>query len=139
MKIHEYQAKELLAAAGAPVPRGVVVSTPDEATRAFEALGGPVVIKAQIHAGGRGKGGFKGSKYLPGDSKEDGPKLGGVKFLTKKEDIGPVAEVYFNYPLVTLQTGAEGQRVAKALVVEAKDKIVKEYYVGMVLDRAAGL
>jgi succinyl-CoA synthetase beta subunit len=129
MKIHEYQAKELLAAAGAPVPRGIVVSTPDEATKAFDTLGGPVVIKAQVHAGGRGKGRFKGSDK----------DFGGVKFLTKREDIGPVAEVYFKYPLVTLQTGEEGQKVGKALVVEAKDKIIKEFYVGMVLDRAVGL
>jgi succinyl-CoA synthetase beta subunit len=129
MKIHEYQAKELLAAAGAPVPRGIVVGTPEEATKAFDTLGGPVVIKAQVHAGGRGKGRFKGSDK----------DFGGVKFLTKREDIAPVAEVYFKYPLVTLQTGEEGQKVSKALVVEAKDKIVKEFYVGMVLDRAVGL
>jgi succinyl-CoA synthetase beta subunit len=114
-----------------------------------------VVIKAQVHAGGRGKGGFKGSGFRPGgadephtiesvkhvfaDVKPDAPKLGGVKFITKKEDIGPVAEVYFKYPLVSIQTGEAGQKVGKALVVEAKEKIVKEYYVGMVLDRAVGL
>ncbi|MFQ3592146.1 MAG: ADP-forming succinate--CoA ligase subunit beta [Gemmataceae bacterium] len=139
MKIHEYQAKELLAAAGAPIPKGIVVRTPEEATQAFDTLGGPVVIKAQIHAGGRGKGGFKGSGFHPGSYEGDGPKLGGVKFIAKREEIAPVAEVYFRYPLVTLQTGEEGQKVSKALVVEAKDKIVKEYYLGMVLDRAVGL
>ena len=155
MKIHEYQAKELLAAAGAPIPKGIVVRTPEEATAAFDALGGPVVIKAQVHAGGRGKGGFAGSGLRPGGADEpetiasvkhvfegvkaDAPKLGGVKFISKKEDIAPVAEVYFKYPLVTIQTGEAGQKVASALVVEAKEKIVKEYYVGMVLDRAVGL
>ena len=61
MKIHEYQAKELLAAAGAAVPRGIVASSAAEAEKAFDQMGGPVVLKAQIHAGGRGKGRFKDS------------------------------------------------------------------------------
>jgi succinyl-CoA synthetase beta subunit len=139
MKIHEYQAKGLLAAAGAAVPRGVVASSPDEAVKAFDALGGPVVLKAQIHAGGRGKGHFLG---------HDDPKLGGVKFLTKKDDVRRVAEVMFKYPLATHQTGPEGQKVSKVLVVQASDRIAKdptdpkrdrEYYVGVVLDRAVGL
>jgi succinyl-CoA synthetase beta subunit len=151
MKIHEYQAKELLAAAGAAVPRGIVVSSPAEAVAAFDKMGGkPVVLKAQVHAGGRGKGGFKGSGYLPGDPKElanifplsgvkaDAEKLGGVKYLTKREDVARVAEVMFKYPLVTKQTGEHGQKVSKALVQEAAD-IAREIYVGMVLDRAAGL
>jgi succinyl-CoA synthetase beta subunit len=129
MKIHEYQAKELLAAAGAAVPRGVVASSPAEAVKAFDQLGSPVVLKAQVHAGGRGKGHFKGS----------GKDFGGVKFLTKREDCAAVAEVMFKHPLVTKQTGEEGQKVSKVLVVEAKQKIVREVYVGMVLDRAAGL
>ena len=72
MKIHEYQAKQLLAEAGAAVPAGVVASSPDEAMQAFDQLGGPVVLKAQVHAGGRGKGSFKDS----------GKKFGGVKFVT---------------------------------------------------------
>ncbi len=139
MKIHEYQAKELLALAGAAVPRGIVASTPDEAARAFDTLGGPVVLKAQIFAGGRGKGGFKGSGLLPGDSPQEGPKLGGVKFVTSREDAARFAEVMFRYPLVTKQTGPEGQTVSKVLVVEAKDKIVREVYAGVVLDRAIGL
>jgi succinyl-CoA synthetase beta subunit len=130
MKIHEYQAKELLAAAGAAVPRGVVVSTPDEAVRAFDALGGkPVVIKAQVHAGGRGKGKFAGSNA----------EFGGVKFTTKRDDVAKIAEVMLKYPLVTKQTGEEGQKVSKLLVVEAEAKIEREVYVGMVLDRAIGL
>jgi succinyl-CoA synthetase beta subunit len=129
MKIHEYQAKELLAASGAAVPRGIVASSPAEAVAAFERLGGkPVVLKAQVHAGGRGKGRFKDS----------GTDFGGVKYLTKREDLARVAEVMFKYPLVTKQTGEHGQKVSKVLVQEAAD-IAREIYVGMVLDRAAGL
>src|SRR5215475_1223474 len=129
MKIHEYQAKELLAAAGAAIPRGIVASTPAEAQRAFDQLGGgPVVLKAQIHAGGRGKGRFKDS----------GKDFGGVKFIAKRADLAPVAEVMFKYPLVTKQTGEAGQKVNKVLVQEAAD-IQREVYVGMVLDRAIGL
>ncbi len=129
MKLHEYQAKELLAQAGAAVPRGIVVTTSPEAVAAFERMGGkPVVLKAQIHAGGRGKGRFKDS----------GKDFGGVKYLTKKEDVAAVAEVMFKYPLVTKQTGPEGQKVSKVLVQEAAD-IAREIYVGMVLDRALGL
>jgi succinyl-CoA synthetase beta subunit len=135
MKIHEYQAKELLAAAGAPIPRGVVVSSPDEAVAAFDQVGGPVVLKAQVHAGGRGKGGFKGSGLPSGE--EGG--LGGVKFITKREDVGKIAGVMLQHPLVTKQTGPEGQKVQKLLVVQASAKIVREIYVGMVLDRGLGL
>ncbi len=129
MKIHEYQAKELLAAAGAAVPPGVVVSTPAEAQQAFDKLGGPVVLKAQVHAGGRGKGTFKGS----------GKDYGGVKFVKSRAEAGEVAEVMFTYPLVTKQTGEEGQKVSKVLVVNAAAKIAREYYVGVELDRAIGL
>ena len=83
MKIHEYQAKELLAAAGAPVPRGVVVSSPQEAVAAFDKLGGgPVVLKAQVHAGGRGQGRFKGYDY-PGVT-DPNKRWGGVKFIAKR-------------------------------------------------------
>jgi succinyl-CoA synthetase beta subunit len=139
MKIHEYQAKELLAAAGAAIPCGIVVSSAAEAVQAFDQLGGPVVIKAQIHAGGRGKGGFQGSGFPPGSDEKAPNRLGGVKFVSKREDVQPIAEVMFRYPLVTKQTGEEGQKVSKLLVVEAKDKIVREVYVGMVLDRAIGL
>jgi succinyl-CoA synthetase beta subunit len=137
MKIHEYQAKALLAAAGAPVPRGVVVSSPQEAVAAFDQLGGgPVVLKAQVHAGGRGKGEFKGSGF-PAGSEKGG--LGGVKFVAKRDDVQKVAEVMFKFPLATKQSGPEGQKVQKLLVVDAGPKIVKEVYVGMVLDRAIGL
>jgi succinyl-CoA synthetase beta subunit len=130
MKIHEYQAKELLAAAGAPVPRGIIASSPSEAVQAFDQLGGvPVVLKAQIHAGGRGQGKFKGS----------GADIGGVKFAKSREDVAKYADIMFKFPLVTKQTGADGQRVSKVLVVDAGPKIVREVYVGVVLDRALGL
>jgi succinyl-CoA synthetase beta subunit len=128
MKIHEYQAKELLAAAGAAVPRGIVVGSPAEAIQAFDKMGGPVVLKAQVHAGGRGKGRFKDS----------GKDFGGVKFITKRDDVAAVAEVMFKYPLVTKQTGEQGQKVGKVLVQEAAD-IAREIYVGLVLDRGLGL
>jgi succinyl-CoA synthetase beta subunit len=128
MKIHEYQAKELLAAAGAAIPRGIVAANAAEAQQAFEKMGGAVVLKAQIHAGGRGKGRFKDS----------GADFGGVKFCRSKEEVGKVAEVMLKYPLVTKQTGAAGQRVSKLLVQEAAD-IAREVYLGMVVDRAIGL
>src|SRR6266478_6477043 len=128
MKIHEYQAKDLLAAAGAPIPRGIVAATAAEAQVAFDKLGGgPVVLKAQVHAGGRGKGRFKDS----------GKDFGGVKFIKGRADVVPVAEVMFRYPLVTKQTGAQGQKIGKVLVQEAAD-IAREIYVGIVLDRAIG-
>jgi succinyl-CoA synthetase beta subunit len=128
MKIHEFQAKELLAAAGAAVPRGIVASSPAEAVQAFDQMGGPVVLKAQVHAGGRGKGRFKGS----------GKDYGGVKFVTDRATCAAVADVMFKYPLVTKQTGEEGQKVSKVLVQSAAD-IAREVYVGLVLDRTIGL
>jgi succinyl-CoA synthetase beta subunit len=128
MKIHEYQAKELLAQAGAFVPRGIVASSVAEALAAFDKIGGPVVLKAQVHAGGRGKGRFKNS----------GADFGGVKFLKNRDDVARVADVMFKYPLVTKQTDAEGQKVSRVLVQEAAD-IAREIYVGMVLDRGLGI
>jgi succinyl-CoA synthetase beta subunit len=128
MKIHEYQAKELLVSAGAAVPRGIVASSATEAQKAFDQMSGPVVLKAQIHAGGRGKGRFRDS----------GKDWGGVKFVRSSEECGQVADVMFKYPLVTRQTGEQGQRVSKVLVQEAAD-IAREVYLGMVVDRAIGL
>src|SRR5436853_4889998 len=123
MKIHEYQAKELLAAAGAPVPRGLVASSPEEVVRAFDQLGAPVVLKAQIHAGGRGKGRFKDS----------GKDWGGVKFVRSRDDVAAITDVMLKHPLVTKQTGEQGQRVGKVLVQQAAD-IAREVYLGMVVD-----
>src|SRR6516162_7508790 len=85
MKIHEYQAKELLAAAGAAVPRGIVTSNVPETLAAFDRIGAPVVLKAQVHAGGRGKGRFKNS----------GAEFGGVKFIKTRDVCAKVADVMF--------------------------------------------
>src|SRR5260221_280402 len=129
MKIQEYQAKELLAAEGAAVPKGIVARSPAAALAAFDQFGGkPVVLKAQVHAGGRGKGRFKDS----------GKDFGGVKFITQRDAVTEVAEVMFKFPLVTKQTGADGQKVSTILVQEAAD-IAREIYVGMVLDRTIGM
>ena len=129
MKIHEYQAKELLAAAGAAVPKGIVASNSAEALKAFDALGGkPVVLKSQVHAGGRGKGRFKDS----------GSDIGGVKFTIKREDVAKFTDIMLKYPLVTKQTGEHGQKVSKVLVQEAAD-IAREIYIGVVLDRTQGV
>jgi succinyl-CoA synthetase beta subunit len=129
MKIHEYQAKDLLAAAGAPVPRHVVATTPEEAERAFVELGGTgAMVKAQVHAGGRGAGQLKG--YAG--------KLGGVKFAPTREKAAEIATAMLTHPLVTKQTGPEGAIIDK-LIVQADAEPAKEYYVGMVLDRAIGM
>jgi succinyl-CoA synthetase beta subunit len=128
MKIHEYQAKELFAAAGANTPRHIVVRTPDEAAAAFDQLGGTgAMIKAQIHAGGRGAGQLKG--YAD--------KLGGVKFVANRDKAKAIAAAMLGHPLVTLQTGPEGQPI-KTLIVQADAEPDKEYYLAMVLDRALG-
>ncbi|WP_020468240.1 ADP-forming succinate--CoA ligase subunit beta [Zavarzinella formosa] len=128
MKIHEYQAKELFAAAGANIPKHIVVRTPDEAAAAFEQLGGTgAMIKAQIHAGGRGAGQLKG--YAD--------KLGGVKFVPTKEKAKTIAAAMLAHSLVTIQTGPEGQPI-KTLIVQADAEPAKEYYLAMVLDRASG-
>jgi succinyl-CoA synthetase beta subunit len=128
MKIHEYQAKELLAAAGVVIPRGIVGTNVAEVLSAFDRIGAPVVLKAQVHAGGRGKGRFKNS----------GADFGGVKFIKTRDDCAKVADVMFKYPLVTKQTGAAGQKVSKVLVQEAAE-IAREIYVGVVLDRTMGM
>src|SRR5947209_7793283 len=115
MKIHEYQAKELLAAYGAPVPRGVVASNPEEAVRAFDQLGAPVVLKAQVHAGGRGKGRFKDS----------GKDWGGVKFIKTRDDAGQhpfqARELAFALGFTGAQV-AQAEKVMTALVKVFLDK-----------------
>jgi succinyl-CoA synthetase beta subunit len=118
MKIHEYQAKALLARHGVPVPRGEVASTPEEAEAAAKKLGGSVVVKAQIHAGGRGKG-------------------GGVKVAKDAAEAREIAEKILGMTLVTHQTGPEG-RVVKKVLVEETLPIDRELYLGIVLDRGIG-
>jgi succinyl-CoA synthetase beta subunit len=117
MKIHEYQAKELLRAAGVPVPRGYPAFTVREAQEAAQKLGGNVwVVKAQIHAGGRGKG-------------------GGVKLARSLDEVEQLAGQILGMQLKTHQTGPEGQKVRRLLVEEGAD-IKKEYYVAALTDRA---
>jgi len=116
MKIHEYQAKQLLANTGLAVPDGRVCQTVDEAVQAYRDLGSEVsVVKAQIHAGGRGKG-------------------GGVKLVRSEEECRAAAEAILGMQLVTHQTGPEGQTV-RTIWVEEGSAIAKEYYVGVVVDR----
>jgi len=130
MKVHEYQAKELLAAAGANTPKHIVCKTPDEVAAAFDQLsnGGGVMVKAQIHAGGRGAGQLKGYDQ----------KLGGVKFAPNRDKAKAIAETMLKYPLVTLQTGPEGQPI-KTLIVQADAEPEKEFYVAVVFDRGSGV
>lgn len=117
MKIHEYQAKALLREAGVPVPEGVPVFSLDEVEAAVNQLGGgTVVVKAQIHAGGRGKG-------------------GGVKVVNGLDEAKKTASEILGMQLVTHQTGPEGKKVKRLLIEEGMD-IVKEFYFGIVVDRA---
>jgi succinyl-CoA synthetase beta subunit len=118
MKIHEYQAKEILRRYGVVTPRSVPCFTVDEAVAAAKTLGGPVwVVKAQIHAGGRGKG-------------------GGVKVAKSQDEVKQYASQILGMQLVTHQTGPEGQKVRRLLIEDGAD-IKKELYVGMVVDRVA--
>lgn len=122
MKIHEYQARELLAKYGVPVPPATVVSSGDEAAKAFTELEKTgttlAVVKAQVYAGGRGKG-------------------GGVKLVRSADEARTVAHTILSKPLVTPQTGPAGVKVSKLLVAAGVD-IAKEYYLGMAVDRASG-
>ena len=116
MKIHEYQGKEIFRSYGVPTPRGIPAFSVDEAVKAAEALGGPVwVVKAQIHAGGRGKG-------------------GGVKLARSLAEVKTLAGEILGMQLVTHQTGPAGQKVRRLLIEEGAD-IRRELYVGMVVDR----
>jgi succinyl-CoA synthetase beta subunit len=117
MKIHEYQAKEVLRQFAVPTPKGIACFSVDEAEQAANKLGGAVwVVKAQIHAGGRGKG-------------------GGVKVARSLSEVRDYARTILGMQLVTHQTGAEGQHVRRLLIEEGA-QITKEYYVGMVIDRS---
>ena len=118
MKIHEYQGKEILRSFGVPVPRGIPAFTVQEAVEAAQKLGGPVwVVKAQIHAGGRGKG-------------------GGVKVAKSIDDVKSLAGQILGMQLVTHQTGPEGQKVRRLYIEDGAD-IQKEYYLSVVTDRAS--
>jgi succinyl-CoA synthetase beta subunit len=118
MKIHEYQAKQVVRKFGVPTPRGIPCFTVDEAVRAAQELGGNVwVVKAQIHAGGRGKG-------------------GGVKLAKSPEEVRQHASQILGMQLKTPQTGPQGQKVRR-LFIEEGANIKKEYYVGMVVDRGS--
>ncbi len=126
MKIHEYQAKELLRQAGIAVPRGSVAQTTDEAAEAFRNLGGEVaVVKAQIHAGGRGKGHVLGN-----------PAQHGVRLVRSADEAAAVAAGLLGHPLVTVQTGPQGQ-IVRRLLIEEGCNIARELYLGVVVDRAA--
>jgi succinyl-CoA synthetase beta subunit len=118
MKIHEYQAKQILARYNVRIPRGEVAYTKEEAREIAHRIGGTVVVKAQIHAGGRGKG-------------------GGVKLAKSPEEASEIAGRMLGMNLVTAQTGPEGRRVQKVLVEEGLD-IRKELYLGIVIDRQTG-
>ncbi|MBB6428529.1 ADP-forming succinate--CoA ligase subunit beta [Algisphaera agarilytica] len=122
MKIHEYQSRELLEKFGVPVPGGIVVDNADQAAEAFDKLAADgttlAVVKAQVHAGGRGKG-------------------GGVKLVKSADEAKDAAATILSKPLVTPQTGPEGVPVNKLLIASGVD-IEKEYYLGIVVDRAQG-
>ncbi len=118
MKIHEYQAKQILGRYNVPVPRGEVAFSAQEAKAIAERLGGSVVVKAQIHAGGRGKG-------------------GGVKVAKDAKEAGEFASKIFGMTLVTHQTGPEG-RLVQRLLIEETLPIERELYLGIVLDRVQG-
>src|SRR5450631_987399 len=120
VKIHEYQGKEIFRRYGMPTPRGIPAFSVDEAVKAAETLGGPVwVVKAQIHAGGRGKG-------------------GGVKVAKSIAEVRDLAGKILGMQLVTHQTGPQGQKVRRLLVEEGAD-IKKELYIGLVVDRVTQL
>ncbi|WP_265528476.1 ADP-forming succinate--CoA ligase subunit beta [Sphingomicrobium marinum] len=129
MNIHEYQAKELLAKYGAPVPAGHAAMSVDEAVAAAEKLPGPLwVVKAQIHAGGRGKGHFK---ELPEGSK------GGVRLAKSIDEVREHASDMMGNTLVTIQTGDEGKEVQRLYVTDGVD-IDEEFYLALLVDRASG-
>ena len=120
MKIHEYQGKAVLAQYGVPVPKGKVAYTVDEAVEAAKGLGFPVVVKAQIHAGGRGKG-------------------GGVKLAKNLDDCEAIAKAMLGMTLKTHQTGPEGRVVRRLLIEQGMDLGgSREMYLAIVVDRATG-
>ena len=143
MKVHEYQAKELLAKAGVAVPAGIVVSTPAEAVKAYDELGGGlIVVKAQVHAGGRGKGVAVGPEVDRAEALEiaSGRKprpegmAKGVQLVKSAADAEKAAASLLGKTLVTYQTGPDGQAIKKVLVTVGHD-IAKELYLGLAVDR----
>ena len=129
MNIHEYQAKELLAKSGIAVPAGYPALSVEEAVAAAKKLPGPLwVVKAQIHAGGRGKGKYK---ELPADAK------GGVRLAKSLEEVEANARDMLGNTLVTIQTGEAGKQVNRLYVTDGVD-IAKEYYLALLVDRASG-
>ncbi|MBB4640316.1 ADP-forming succinate--CoA ligase subunit beta [Rhizorhapis suberifaciens] len=129
MNIHEYQAKELLAKYGAPVPAGFAAMSVDEAVAASAKLPGPLyVVKAQIHAGGRGKGKFK---ELPAEAK------GGVRLAKNADEVRAAASDMLGNTLVTIQTGEAGKQVNRLYVTDGVD-IAKEFYLALLVDRVTG-
>ena len=129
MNIHEYQAKELLAKFGVPVPAGFAAMSADEAVAAAKKLPGPLwVVKAQIHAGGRGKGKFK---ELGPDAK------GGVRLARSVDEVRAAAEEMLGKTLVTIQTGAEGKQVQRLYITDGVD-IAQEFYLALLVDRGSG-
>jgi succinyl-CoA synthetase beta subunit len=129
MNVHEYQGKELLARFGVGIPAGIAALTVEEAVAAAKQLPGPLyVVKAQIHAGGRGKGKFK---ELPADAK------GGVRLAKSVEEVEAFAKEMLGNTLVTIQTGEAGKQVNRLYVTDGVD-IAKEYYLSMVVDRGTG-
>src|SRR3954452_9816145 len=130
MNIHEYQAKDLLAKFGVPVPAGFAAMSADEAVTAAAKLPGPLyVVKAQIHAGGRGKGRFK---ELGPDAK------GGVRLARSVEEVRANAGEMLGKTLVTIQTGEAGKQVNRLYITDGVD-IAREYYVALLVDRGTGL
>ncbi len=128
MNVHEYQGKELLAKFGVGIPAGIAALSVEEAVAAAKQLPGPLyVVKAQIHAGGRGKGKFK---ELPADAK------GGVRLAKSIEEVEAFAKEMLGNTLVTVQTGEAGKQVNRLYVTDGVD-IAKEYYLSMVVDRAS--
>ena len=129
MNIHEYQAKDLLAARGIAVPAGHAALTVEEAVAAAKTLPGPMyVVKAQIHAGGRGKGKFK---ELPAEAK------GGVRLAKSFDEVEAAAREMLGNTLVTIQTGEAGKQVNRLYVTDGVD-IAKEYYLALLVDRGSG-
>jgi succinyl-CoA synthetase beta subunit len=119
VKVHEYQAKELIARFGVATPRGRLTDNADEAAEIAREIDAPVAVKAQIHAGGRGKG-------------------GGIKLASNPREAREAASQIIGMQLVTHQTGPEGRLVKRVLVEEQLD-VEKEYYVGIVIDNSIGL